>query len=132
MWSARVLAKYWALQFAGAAVVGGLLWIAASVFAWPTWIVWAGLGAWLIKDAILFPFVWRAYDSEDGAGSSLDICGARGIAVGDIDQRGRVRVAGELWSAELPAGAPRIAHGECVLVMERRGMTLVVARDASD
>lgn len=64
MWSRPVLAKYWAMQLPAAA---GILLIALALeggFNWPHWVVWAIAAAWTAKDALLYLFVWPAYDPD--------------------------------------------------------------------
>ena len=45
----------------------------------PVWLFWSIVGFWVVKDAVLFPFVWRAYDWER-PGRSRSMIGERGIA----------------------------------------------------
>jgi membrane-bound ClpP family serine protease len=94
--------------------------------AWPQWIVWTIVAVWVAKDAILYPFVWRAYDSGDPTALPYPMEGAQGIAIDRIDPSGFVRIAGELWRAELWRGARRIEEGETVQVNARHGLTLLV------
>jgi membrane protein implicated in regulation of membrane protease activity len=86
---------------------------------------------WVAKDAILYPFVWRAYDPSDPAALPYRMEGARAIAVDRIDPSGLVRVSGELWRAELSRGAREIEEGETVHVNARRGLTLLVEPEPS-
>jgi membrane protein implicated in regulation of membrane protease activity len=55
---------------------------------------------WIVKDIILFPLVWRAYDKRitDAKGS---LVGLQGRALEHISPSGYVKVRGELWRAEL-------------------------------
>jgi len=126
MWSGRVLAKYWALQLMGTAVVVVVLLALARVLGWPLWIVWASTAGWMMKDALLYPLVWRSYDPSYPTSLPHPPPGAAGVAVERVDPAGRVRVSGELWHAELAGGARRIEHGAAVRVRGRRGMTLIV------
>ena len=125
MWSARTLIKYWAIQLAGWIVVFAVVWVLAERFAWPRWIVWAIFGFWVVKDAALYPLLWRAYDSGDSAPAYPDE-GAEGVAMRRVGPAGVVRIGGELWKAELNAGARAIEEGEAVRVAGRDGMTLLV------
>jgi hypothetical protein len=45
----------------------------------PVWLFWSIIGFWIVKDLILFPFIWRAYD-WDRAGKSRSMIGERGVA----------------------------------------------------
>ncbi|HVL35049.1 MAG TPA: NfeD family protein [Burkholderiales bacterium] len=126
MWSARLLVKYWLLQLPAIGLVLMILLAVEANLAWPRWVVWTLVAAWIAKDAILYPVLWRAYDLADPSALPYPMEGAIGVAVGRIDPSGLVRIWGELWRAELCAGARRIEPGETVQVTARRGLTLLV------
>jgi membrane protein implicated in regulation of membrane protease activity len=126
MWSAHVLLKYWVIQLAGWVVVLGAAWLIAEYFDWPRRIVWAALGLWIVKDAALYPFLWRAYDGRAPLRSVRPRDGAEGVALRSLNPRGIVRIGGEIWSAELADGARQIEKGESCRVTARAGMTLIV------
>ena len=130
MWSRMVLAKYWAIQLPATVLAIAILLLVEDRLGWPQWIVWTIVAAWVAKDAILYPFVWRAYHPSDPAALPYPLEGARGIAIHRIDPSGLVRVSGELWQAELSRGAQGIEEGETVQVNARRGLTLLVEREA--
>jgi membrane protein implicated in regulation of membrane protease activity len=130
MWSTAVLAKYWALQLPATALVTVVLRAVGDHFAWPQWIVWTIVAAWVAKDAMLYPFLWRAYDPHDPSALPYSIEGARGVAIERIDPSGFVRIWGELWRAELSRGARRIEKGETVQVHGRLGLTLLIGPEA--
>ena len=65
MWSGLVLARYWALQLPATVLVIVVLLAIEDRLAWPQWLVWTVIAVWVAKDAILYPFVWRAYDPSD-------------------------------------------------------------------
>jgi membrane protein implicated in regulation of membrane protease activity len=94
-------------------------------FGLPLWLFWSSVFAWVAKDAILFPFVWRAYDQprEGDAGAMVGACC---IAQERMAPSGYVLVRGELWKAELTSGSRFVEKGEIVRVQETRGLTLVV------
>ena len=127
MWSWAVLAKYWALQLPGTALLVVVLRGLGEHFAWPQWIVWTIAGIWVAKDAMLYPFLWRSYDPADPAAMPYSIEGAKGVALERIDPSGLVRIWGELWRAELSRGARAIEEGEPVHVLGRQGLTLLIA-----
>lgn len=122
MWSGRVLAKYWALQLPATVLVVAALLVFEDDLGWPRWLVWTIVAAWVAKDVVLYPFVWRSYA---GASASLPFPVA-GVALERIDPRGLIRSSGELWRAELAPGARPIEEGETVRVVARRRFTLLV------
>lgn len=97
----------------------------------PVWFVWGLVGLWLAKDAILFPFTWRAYDWDSPAGANTMV-GLRGIAQERLAPSGYVRVRGELWRAEILAGTPPVDRGEAVRVLEVHGLKLLVQSDRKE
>ncbi len=124
-WSSRILLRYWLLQLPALAL---LVLILVYVQRWvdlPAWVFWGSLIIWVGKDAVLYPFVWRAYD-WDRSKDSDSMVGAKGIAKERLAPSGYVQVRGELWKAELAEGFQSVEEGEPVLVREIRGLTLIV------
>lgn len=129
MWSGRVLAKYWALQLPGTLLLIVVLLAVEDGLALPQWMPWTIVALWVAADAILYPFLWRAYDPVDPAALPYPMQGTKGVAIDRLDPSGLVRVWGELWRAELSRGARRIEEGETVRVTARHGLTLLVEPD---
>lgn len=123
-----VLRRYLLFQVPGWVMIG------AGVFAARQWwglpLEWALViaGAWLAKDAVLFPLVRRAYE-PDGRAPHGPI-GAHGVADTAIDPEGWVHVGPERWRARRASGVVgAIAEGTPILVVELRGHELVVQRE---
>ena len=91
----------------------------------PAWLLWSIIGFWIIKDVVLFPFIWRAYD-WDRAGRSRSMIGARGIAKENLAPAGYIQIHGELWRAERLGEEPSIEAGQSVQVKKMEGLTLFV------
>lgn len=96
--------------------------------------IWVDLAAWLfwviilmmvIKDIILFPFLWRAYD-WDNPKNTNSLLGVRGIARERLAPNGYIFINGELWMAELADGETIIEKDETVIVTGVQGLTLSV------
>jgi membrane-bound serine protease (ClpP class) len=79
---------------------------------------------WAAKDAILFPFVWRSYDTWGG--NRRPSIGSQGVAETSLSPSGYIRLHGELWRAELAEGKEPISKGETVEVKAIQGLTLFV------
>lgn len=124
-WSSRILLRYWLLQLPALALLVLILMFAQRWVDLPAWIFWGSLAIWVVKDAVLYPFVWRAYDWERSEDSS-SMVGAKGIAKELLAPLGYVQVRGELWKAELAGGYEPVEEGEPVLVQKIRGLTLIV------
>lgn len=127
-WSFRIFVRYMLFQVPGVVLLYLLLILARPVVTLPTWFIWSLVAFWVIKDLILFPAVWRAYDQErrDDASSMV---GSRGIAEDRLDRSGYIRVRGELWKVEVMGNSPSIGKGEKVTVRGIRGLTLFVEPD---
>ncbi len=123
--SVRVLPRYLLFQLPGwiiaetASAVGGRWWDLPLC-------IWISVPlAWVVKDLLLFPFVWQAYTNEPshlvGEGALM---GVSGLAVARLAPSGYVRVGSELWRAELERGEPPVPEGARVRVYGIRGLTL--------
>ena len=131
MWSIRILLEYLLVQLPVAVVIFLILMLVSQWITIPTWLIWCLIGLWLIKDMILYPFVWRAYD-WNSSGSSDGMTGLYGIAKERLDPSGYIIVRGELWKARVIEESMTIEKGEKVLVKAREGLTLQVECDHKD
>lgn len=77
---------------------------------------------WIIKDFILFPFVWRAYEIN----LPNSMVGSSGIAVDKLSPSGYVRINGELWRAKIIENESVIEKGATITVRDMDGLTLTV------
>ena len=127
-WSARVLIKYTLLQIPG---LIALILILLLVKRWANlspWLIAGIIALWVAKDTVLFPFVWRAYDTIR-PGDALNMIGARGIARERLNPSGYVFVRGELWKAEVLEGDPPINEGASLRVRDMHGLKLTVEEE---
>jgi membrane-bound serine protease (ClpP class) len=122
----NVFRRYVSLQVPG--------WLLAAVAAYALE-HWAGvdwriaLGLWLAyvaKDFTLYPFLRRAYETDAAAGAAA-LVGQTGTATEDLKPEGYIRIRGELWRAELAAGASSVRAGGRVRVISAHGLTLTVS-----
>ncbi|MCG6918103.1 MAG: NfeD family protein [Deltaproteobacteria bacterium] len=127
-WSAKVVLRYALLQIPFTALVIAVLILVRKWVDLPLWFI-CGLVAFLvIKDIVMFPLVWRAYDPDDPALTNT-MQGARGIALNDLHPSGYVEIGAEKWQAEVLEGGPPIRRGQRVRVDGIRGLTLLVRPD---
>lgn len=125
-WTPKILLRYALLQLPSQALVVLALVVVRRWLDLPPWFFWTCIACWVLKDVILFPFVWRAYD-WDRAGRTDGMIGLRGTAVDQLAPAGYIRVRGELWRAEAVGDDRPIQAGEPVTVRGSRGLTLLVA-----
>lgn len=121
-WTARIVIKYALVQIPGTILFLLILVFVDRKLGLPTWLYWGLIVGWFLKDVVLFPFVWRSYDSRP----VHPMVGSRGVAVDRLAPSGYVRVRGELWQAELASGHESVDMGKAVRVKEARGLKLVV------
>jgi membrane protein implicated in regulation of membrane protease activity len=127
-WSRRVVIKYSLLQLPALVFLALILHLIRLWVQMPAWLIWAMVGLWVVKDVMLFPFVWRSYD-QNRLGDVNSMVGLHGIAKNSLTPLGYVEVHGELWRAEVMQGAPFVETGGGVRVKEIRGLTLIVQPD---
>lgn len=94
----------------------------------PVWFFVSACTVWVIKDIILFPFVWHAYDWERNEVSSqmTQMRGLRGVVHDALNPRGYIHVRGELWMAEMEDKELSADKGDAVIVTGKSGHTLTV------
>lgn len=114
--------RYVALQAPG--------WLVAGVAGWALWssdlvggATAIGLvGAWVVKDAVLYPWLRAAYEPSRPPADAL--VGREATVCEALAPGGWVRIGPELWRARLARGAA--GPGETVVVEAVDGLTLVV------
>ncbi|GAI89314.1 unnamed protein product, partial [marine sediment metagenome] len=92
--------RYALLQVPALALLVVLLIVVQRWVDLPAWFSWGLVALWVAKDAILFPFTWRAYDWHR-SGDANSMVGARGVTEEQLAPSGYIRVHGELWKAEV-------------------------------
>ncbi|HOX45499.1 MAG TPA: NfeD family protein [Myxococcota bacterium] len=123
----RVMLKYALLQLPGLGLLaGGLVWL-QQAYALSAWFVVLPCLVWVAKDALLFPWLWRAFDDRPSARTPEPL-----ELVGVVTAGGQVRVRGELWRAEPVAGGPPLQAGQRVRVRRARGLTLFVEAEGEE
>ena len=122
---ARIYLRYILLNIPALVLIILALILAQYWITMPLWLPVTIIFIWLIKDVILFPFVWRAYDWGRPAGFRPMI-GKRGIARERLAPSGYVRVQGELWKAESVEADVPIESGKFVRVVKMEGLKLFV------
>jgi membrane-bound ClpP family serine protease len=130
-WSARLLMKYSLFQVPELVIVVLALLLLRQWWGFSLWVFWGIIGAWVTKDVVLFPYVWRSYVNHGGEESS-PMVDARGTTREHLAPSGYVFVRGELWRAEVAKGSPPIPRGRTVRVRAVRGLTLIVEPEGEE
>jgi membrane protein implicated in regulation of membrane protease activity len=123
-----VILRYALLQVPGLFAAAGIIVLLRRWGVFPDDYTWFFLGFWLLKDVVLFPFVWRAYDWDD-PGQTGSMIGKRGRVTRKLDPSGHVQIGGELWLAEAAEPSPPIEEGAWITVERVDGLKLFVRPD---
>jgi len=118
------------MRYALFQIPGLVLLILVLILVWrwidfTPWFFWGSVFIWIVKDVVLFPFVWRAYDLSGSSDVHL-LVGSEGIVEERLAPSGYIRVHGELWQVEMIRDGPPIEKGEVVQIEEIRGLILLV------
>ena len=127
-WTGKIIVKYALLQIPGLLSLILILFVIEYWVKIPLWLVSSVVVFSVIKDIILFPFVWTAYDNRS-YDANLKMIGQKGVAQEVLDPRGYVQVRGELWRAEIAEGCQPIQKGASLKVKEIRGLNLIVEEE---
>ncbi len=128
-WSGRIVGKYVLAHLPGVVVLALVLILIRQWLNLSWWFFGGIVGLWVVKDVVLFPFVWRSYDGTEHPKKRDSMLGARGTVADPLAPEGYVQVHGELWRAEAIEGSPAIGEGQGVRVRGTRGLTLLVEPD---
>jgi membrane-bound ClpP family serine protease len=129
-WSSRIVLRYILFQIPSLVLLAVILWTVQRYVDFPQWFFWGFMLLWVAKDAILFPFVWRAYDRRQER-SLQKMIGKKGVAKERLDPSGYIFIHGELWKAEVVEGSPPVEKGESVWVEGIRGRVLLVRGESN-
>jgi len=121
----QVVMRYALFQIPGLVLLILILILVRRWVDFPLWFFWGSVFIWIVKDAVLFPFVWRAYDWSRSRGVH-SLVGTEGIVEKRLAPSGYIRVHGELWQAEMIREGPPIEKGEVVRIQGNRGLVLLV------
>lgn len=121
----RIYLRYILINLPGVAVLVGILFVIKLRLALPGWAIAGVVAAWILKDIILFPFIWRSYD-WDRPGISRTMTGSVGYVKEPLAPKGFVLVNGELWKATTSDSKMVVERGAPVKVVKREGLTLLV------
>jgi len=121
----RVVLRYVLMNLPGTAALVLVLGLTRHWLGIPAWLAVLIVCLWVVKEIVVFPFVWKSYDT-DRPGISGVLTGAQGVVLEPLAPRGRVQVKGENWKAECAGGQNILEKGARVRVVSREGLTLYV------
>ncbi len=119
----HTVVRYVIAQLPGILILLAAAFVIGEFTDWPLWPVWGIFCFWILKDVVLFFWLWPSYRSKDGEEEPL--VGARGTVTEACKPEGIVEVDGVRWRA-VAVDEGFIAVGSRIEVRERRGLTLYV------
>lgn len=139
MFNSKTMFKYLIIQLTQLAIIVGVLVVVRSFVHVPAWVIALVLGVWILKDIILYRWLWRAYAYPDSDPLS-ELVGMEATVAQTLNPEGFVRVYGELWKARLTLPEPgesagkrlSLTQGAQAKVVGVRGSTLLVEPSPSD
>lgn len=124
-WKLATILKYALFQLPEIAVIAVIVIFLERWDVISGWIAYGLIAAWIIKDALLYPFLWKAY--EFGASKEANpMIGQVGFVKDRLNPTGMIAVRGELWKARVVETAQPIEKGSHVRVVSIDGLTLMV------
>ena len=124
-WSKKTVVRYILLQIPATALLGLVLFYLRDFLNLAIWLIWTILGLWVIKDLILFFYLWPAYE-ENPQNNMLSMIGREGISRDKLAPGGYIRVGGTLWKARVSPELTHIDEGRKVQIVGINGLTLEV------
>ena len=121
----RIVLRYALYQIPDIAILALILFVLHQWLDLSLWLFPAIISLWIVKYALVFSFVWPAYDKLR-PGDVTSLIGSQGIAEELLDPSGYIRVHGELWRAEVIGTTMAIEKGQAVLIERAYGLTLLV------
>jgi len=127
----RVYIRYGLLATPGTVVLVLVLIVVQNWVSLPFWLWVTLIFLWIAKEVILFPFTWRAYDSN-GSEVSSSMIGERGRTRERLAPTGYIQVQSELWKAEIMPGESSIEKDKWVRILKREGLILFVVPEETE
>ena len=127
----RVYIRYGLLTIPGTLVLILVMVVVGNWVPIPVWLQGILVFLWIAKEAVLFPFIWRAYD-HSRTEVSRSMIGQRGLTRQSLAPAGYIQVQGELWKAEKMPGEPPIEKDMWVRVIKMEGLKLFVLPEEKD
>jgi membrane protein implicated in regulation of membrane protease activity len=127
--SAAAVRRYMLFQIPGLIAAGVFLVFLSRVLHLPIWAPAALFLCWIAKDALLFPILWPSFEPAGSPEEEHSLVGEVGRVVDALTPRGRIRVRGEMWQAELQESHLSAERDREVIILRLKGLTLIVKPD---
>lgn len=123
----KVFIKYTLLQIPAIILITIIMLVIHKFNPYPHIIKVIILSVWIIKDIIMFPFVWQSYDSHP-ENTHHSMINKEGITKDRLAPSGYIYVGKELWKATIPPEHPPVEKNKAVIIQEIDGLRLTVVK----
>jgi membrane protein implicated in regulation of membrane protease activity len=123
--SFQIVLKYVLLQTPSLIFLILALIVLRQWFDFSAYLVVGFVGLWALKDAILFPFLWRYYDTDQFP-DRFAMVNRTGLTISRLEPDGYVQVGCERWCARIAETGKPIEKGKCIRVKNIEGLKLTV------
>jgi membrane protein implicated in regulation of membrane protease activity len=121
----KIVLRYTLLQIPGILILVLIFILIQRWIYLPLWLLLLLAGVWIVKDTVIFFFVWPAYDWQNmKAKNSMN--GKLGIVTETLQPDGYVNIEGELWLAELVESGGMAKVGDKIRVVYTKNLKLLV------
>jgi membrane-bound ClpP family serine protease len=124
-WNPRILKRYGLFQIPALLIFTLLYLLINQFYPIPVYLFLLFLSIWILKDIILYPFTWKAYDIKRNSIEQAFV-GETGIVIKNLNPEGHIRIRGEIWKAQIRPGSRQIKKGSKVTVNSVEGLKLIV------
>lgn len=126
----HTILRYVLVQLPGEIIILITVFLLLHYTMLPAWLIWTGFGVWVLKDTILFFWVWPSYRSPE---QEVDpIVGQIGFVVKSCQPEGTVEIYGTLWWAVIDDKKTPLDAGTMIRVRKREGLILFVQSEQSE
>ncbi len=123
----KIILKYTILQIPGLGLITLILYILSFFISIAQYVHIIILSIWIVKDIVMFPFVWRSFDSSSSDITRVMI-GKTGTAKQDVHSEGYVIIGSEQWKAVPDATSATINKHDNIQVTDINGLTVTIKR----
>jgi membrane protein implicated in regulation of membrane protease activity len=126
-WTKKIILKYILFQIPSFLILIVILLLLDHWYNFGYFIIAGVLILWILKDSIMFPIVWKSYETRAHKVSwQSKIINKEALVVEQINPEGYVRFNGELWKARCIND--KIDKDEKVVIKSIEDKTLVVTK----
>lgn len=126
-WNSSIIIRYALFQVPAFLIVISIIFLLDEYYNLTYVLISTLLVLWIVKDMIMYRFVWKAYD-VDNKGHINRLIGCKGIVIEDLNPIGYVNINGELWQAEEINGKVFLPKDEIVEVIKIDGLKIHVRK----